>query len=111
MTIFRANGVSKKPSFNYTHTKSQKFLLSSLHSMINHFRTKFPGIQELFSYSSMQSESLNFSLDIPRHWVNSKMGKKFVECVHIITLSWKRDLTKRDYNLKAFQDICYSKEH
>ena len=31
-----------------------------------------------------------------------------MECVHIFALSWKHDLTKGDYNLKAVQDICYS---
>ena len=38
------------------------------------------------------------------------MGKKLTEFVNILALSWKRDLTRGDYNLKAVQDICYSIE-
>ena len=34
-----------------------------------------------------------------------------MEYVKIFVLSWKRELTKGDYNLKAVQDICYSLEH
>ena len=39
------------------------------------------------------------------------MDKKFVECVHIFALSWKRVLTKGDYNFKVVEDIGYSIEH
>ena len=72
------------------------------------FRTKFPGFQVLFSHSSTLSEPLNFTLDIPRHWGISKMGNKFMECVHIFALSWKRDLDKCGYNLNTTRDMRYS---
>ena len=36
------------------------------------------------------------------------MTMKFLECIHIFVLSWKRDLTKRDCNLKTTQITYYS---
>ena len=44
---------------------------------------------------------LNFTYDILRQRVNLKMTMKFLERIYIYVLSWERDLTKRDCNLKT----------
>ena len=46
---------------------------------------------------------LNFTYDILRQRVNLKMTMKFLERIYIYVLSWTRDLTKRDCNLKTTQ--------
>ena len=52
----------------------------------------------------------DFAYDILRQRVNLKITMKFLECIHIIVLSWKRDLTKRDCNLKL-QKYIFSIEY
>ena len=59
-----------------------------------------------FYHTSMQSESLNFTRDIPRHWVISVMGKKIMECKH--TLRCQGNVSFQDYSFKTGRYFRYS---